>query len=280
MEFDFRLYPEGGSNSLGTQNPEDERFGLILATAEKTRKSPLAMKATIKEVHHGKLKWDGSNSEGSLLLFHFHFKSEVKGRRYRKASVTLEFDEPWGRLDHYPAVIKVAPSDKEDRYLKRTSWLLETKLGHINLSPPWVDIGGSLENKDSGLVQFDARLTTEKHWSYKTSGSEDSVTWSIEENTGQEHGIPSFWQVAVLLRRVTANRFRVKLQVSGEVDWHSNDRQLLPVTSDVKEISLTPGTVEKGVNNSYITRIAGRDLLTMEELPMSEYYKVIDPCPW
>ncbi|KAI0870669.1 hypothetical protein GGS24DRAFT_504561 [Hypoxylon argillaceum] len=218
MEFDVGLYPEGGSKSLHTQNPQDEHFRTIL------EKAHLTTKVTIKEVHHGKLRWERRTFEGSLLLFNFEFKSKVFSHRYRKASVTLEFCDPGGKMSHYPAVFK-----SED----------------------------------------------------KSSGPENAVTWTIEENTGQKDGIPSFLQAAVLLRRTTTKAFRVQLRVRSEVDWKSNAQRVLSLKSDVDKIIdpilLTPGTAQEGVDNSYITGIKEEDLLALQNLPMANYYKIIHP---
>ncbi|RWA08805.1 hypothetical protein EKO27_g6305 [Xylaria grammica] len=283
MEFDVGLYPEGGSNSLHTQNPEDENFLTILAMTEKARDSPLTMKVTIKEAHHGKLKWERRRFEGTLLVFHFQFKSKVEGRRYRKASVTLEFDDPSGKASYDPAIVRVAPSPARDRYLNRTEWSRERKVGaNVSIMPSWVDLGGTFENTDTKPVRFSARLIVDTHWSdKKSSGPENAVTWSMEENTGEEDGIPSFLQAAVLLRRVTAQPFRVQLRVTSEVDWKSNTRRRLRLRSDVDKIIdpilLTPGTAQEGVNNSDITAITDKDLLAMEELPVTNYYKIFHP---
>ncbi|KAI1735425.1 hypothetical protein F4680DRAFT_452895 [Xylaria scruposa] len=280
MEFDVGLYPEGGSNSLHTLNPKDEQFRTILAATEKADESPLTMKVTIREVHHGRLKWERRSFEGTLLLFNVQLKSKAVSHRYRKASVTLEFYNPEGKMSHDPAVFKVAPSPEEDRYLNRTEWSREKMVGaNFDIKPSWADIGGSSESKDTGPVNFSARLITDTHWSDdKSSGPENAVTWSMEENTGQEDGIPSFLQAAVLLRRVTTKAFRVQLRVTSGVDWKSNARRLLRLKSEVIDpILLTPGITQEGVSNSYITGITNQDLLAMENLPMSNYYKVTHP---
>ncbi|KAI1195867.1 hypothetical protein F5X97DRAFT_345266 [Nemania serpens] len=281
MEFDVGLYPEGGSNSLHTQNPEDEQFRTILAATEKAHGSPLTMKVTITEVHHGKLRWDRRDFKGTLLLFHFQFRSKVVvGRRCKKSSVTLEFSDPGGDMSHYPAVFKVAPSPEEDRYLNRTERERErTVWAELNMKPPWVDIGGSSEYKDTKPPEFSASLITDTHWSdNKSGGPQDAVTWSMEENAAQEDGVPSFLQTAVLLRRTRTKAFRVQLRVRIEVDWGSNSRGLLVFRSDadkiIDPILLTPGTAQEGVDNSYITGVTDQDLLAMESLPMSNYYTI------
>ncbi|KAI1161699.1 hypothetical protein F5B18DRAFT_674304 [Nemania serpens] len=276
MEFDIGLYPEGGSNSLQAQNPEDKQFRTILVAAEKAHESPLTMKVTIQEVHHGKLRWERRNVEGTLLLFTLQLESsKVVGRRCLKISVTMEFSDLGGKMSDCPAVFKVAPSPDEDRYLDRTE-----------VKSSWADIGGSSVYKYTKPVKFSARLVTDTHWSdEKSGGPENAVTWSLEEEniTGHgEGGIPSFLQAAVLLRRTTTKAFRVQLRVAGEVDWKSNARGLLSLSSGaqnriVDPILLTPGAAQEGVHNSLVTGIRDRDLLDMENLPVADYYKIAHP---
>ncbi|KAI0437201.1 hypothetical protein F4803DRAFT_539766 [Xylaria telfairii] len=283
MEFDLSLYPEGGRNSLHTQNVNDEEFRLILAMTKNTEESPLTMKVTIKEVHHGKLKWERRNYKGTLLVFHFQFKSKVESRRYKTASITLEFYDAGGRASRDPAVFKVAPSSEEDRYLNRTESPRERTVGvNANVKPLWIDLGVALENKDTISIKSSARLTTDTHLGdRKSSGTENAVTWSMEENTGQGDGIPSFLQAAVLLRRTTDQPFRMQLRVTSGVDWKSTARRLMLVKSDVDKvidpIQLEPRIAQEGVDNFDVSGLSDKDLLAMEKLPIANLYKVVHP---
>jgi hypothetical protein len=281
MDFNVNLYPEGGSNSLHTRNPDDEEFRRLLVMTQNAGagESPLTMKVALKEMHHGKLTWGRRTFEGTLLVFHFQFKSKVSKRRYRSASITFEFFDKEGKSSRDPAVIKVSPSTEEDRYLNRSKWTREvTKGGNIGLKPEWVDVGAKLEWKDTKDLKFSARLTTETHYSKGKNGDENAVTWSMEENTGQEDGIPSFLQAAVLLRRSTDEPFVAKLRVKSDVDWWSDGRRLLPITTDVDKIidpvTITPVTTQN-LDNNEITGVTDEELQKMDKLPMDKYYKIV-----
>jgi hypothetical protein len=280
MELDIELYSEDETNSFHTQNPDDKEFRRILVMTENARESPLTMKVTIKEVHYGKLKWERRSYEGALLLFHFQFKSKVRGRRYRWAHITLEFLDLEGKASHDPAVFKVAP--EEDQSLNRTKWSRERTVGaNASVKPACVDLGATINNKDTKCVKFSAKLKTDIHWSGKNSGFENAVTWSMEENDGEADGIPTFLQVAVLLRLTTTKPFRMQPRVRSGVDWKSNTQRLLPYKSDkdkiIDPVLLTPGTAQEGVDNSDITGITDQDLLAMEKLPMAKYFKILHP---
>ncbi|KAE9368998.1 hypothetical protein N431DRAFT_561279 [Stipitochalara longipes BDJ] len=283
MDFNVNLLPEGGSNALHTRNPDDEEFRRLLVMTENAGagESPLTMKVSLKEMHHGKMIWERRTFEGTLLVFHFQFKSKFSKRRYRSASITFEFFDKEGKSSRDPAVIKVSPSTEEDRYLNRSKWAREvTKGGNIGLKPEWVDVGAKLEWKDTKDIKFSARLITETHYSKGKNGDENAVTWSMEENTGQEDGIPSFLQAAVLLRRNTDLPFVAKLRVKSGVDWWSDKRRLLAITTDVDKIidpvTITPGT-KQDLDNSEITGVTDEELQKMDKLPMDKYYKIVSP---
>ncbi|KAJ8123119.1 hypothetical protein ONZ43_g855 [Nemania bipapillata] len=281
MEFDVGLHPEAGSNSVLARNQEDEEFLRMLARSERGQGSPLSMKVAIRELHHGKLQWRGRPFEGTLLVFQFQLCNESEGHRYRVASVTLEFDEPNGEASHDPAVFKVAPSPENDRCLNRVGLSREKLDANASLQPSWTDTGGAYKNMGNS-TKFHATLSSDVHCSYNKRGEYGNVvTWTWEENTGAESGIPPVLQAAVLLRRVTTQPFSMKLRARAAVDWNSNNLRLLGVRSDVKDILrpilFIPGTDQKWMNNSDITAIRNQDLLAMEKLPIENYYDI--SCP-
>ncbi|KAI0095688.1 hypothetical protein GGR51DRAFT_569358 [Nemania sp. FL0031] len=229
---------------------------------------PLTAEVILKEVHHGDLRWGYRTFDGTLLLFRFYFRRNGSGHDYRQASITLEFYDDGNKPAEYPSVVKAAPSGEE-------------------LS----------EIQDCNPADFNARVITHVLLGDKKySGSDNEINWSLTETEekGKERGIPEFLQAAVLLRRTTGVPPKARLKITAKVDWKSGAQGLLDVESKEEIINLTPQMPETtrrtyrryskfGVEkvlpgnasaNYAITGIQRADLLAMEKLPISKYYRI------
>jgi hypothetical protein len=89
--------------------------------------SPLTMRISLVEVHHGKMVHDGENCEASLLVFELRFQSKVQERRYQSVMVTLEFFDKGGNNKRNPVVVELAPDRMH--WLGKTTFDKTTKYG-------------------------------------------------------------------------------------------------------------------------------------------------------
>jgi hypothetical protein len=276
MEFTLDLYPEGGANSLRVTNPADADFRTLMINSPNAEHSPLTMSVDIVEMHHGLMTWGDELVYGTLFIFQFRFQSRFRDRHYRSASVTIEFVDKSGNNGNGPEVVGTTP--KRTKYLNRTVRGREnTKGADAKVGNDTAGAGAKWEVKDTYDKKYSARVNADVHFGFGKNIHRNEVTWAIEENTGTEDGVPDFLQTAVLLRRPTNTPFIGKMRVTSMVDWWSNVRRLLPVTTDKDIDPITIQPDEPQVKSKQVTGIKEEDLVQMQNLPVAEYFAINHP---
>lgn len=274
--FDF-VAGQDDVNNFHVRNEAGEDFRHVFVRSP-NESSPLTMRISLVEVHHGKMVHHGENCEASLLVFELRFQSKLQERRYQSVIVTLEFFDKGGNNKRNPVVVELAPDRMH--WLGKTTFDKTTKYGaslDIKASVPVVSGGPSVhwDVEETKHPKFKATLTGEQGAS-KGQNRENAVTWSMQENKNEAVGIPSFLQTSVLLKRSHSGSFYAKLRVTSQVDIRSATRRSLPITTDrdkiIDPVTFTPGKVQ--MKNTSVTGIKADDLLHMEKLPINEYFKV------
>ncbi|KAK4225134.1 hypothetical protein QBC38DRAFT_351854, partial [Podospora fimiseda] len=285
MEFNLDLLPEGDSgNAFHLLNEGDERFRQTLAQTLPGR-SPLTVKVTLVELHHGRVMYERRRDYATLLVFQIRFQSQLQRQRYKSASVTLEFFDsdsgsPSSNSKRDPHVISIAPD--RVHWLHKTSRERTTTHGAslgIRAGPEIAGAEGTVhwEAEETKPVNFKATVTGISSHSKRRYGKENAVTWTMEESSDGADGIPSFLQAAVLLRRNHDGEFLAKLRVRSKVDPRTAMKRLLPFSTGdedkvIDPIIITPGQTQ--LQSNAVTGIGETDLDSMEKLPLSSYFRV------
>jgi len=277
--FDFVAGAED-ANNFHLRNDAGEDFRPVFARSP-NESSPLTMRISLVEVHHGKMTHEGDPWLASLLVFEMRFQSKLQERRYQSVEVTLEFFDKDGNNRRNPLVVRMAPDRMH--WLDKTTYDRTAKYGaslDIKASAPMVSGGPSVhwDVEEKKQPKFKATVTGEPHSSRGSNlNGENAVTWSMQENKDQTTGIPTFLQASVLLKRSHNAPFYAKLRVKSEVDIVSATRRSLPITTDrdkiIDPVTFRPGG-EAQLKNTSATGIKEGDLLHMETLPINTYFKV------
>ncbi|KAK0716325.1 hypothetical protein B0H67DRAFT_645965 [Lasiosphaeris hirsuta] len=279
LAFDVDLVPEGGDNATyNFSHIAEDDFRRIFYETNGKERSPLSMMVKLVEVHHGEMLHGGKDWPATLLIFEFRFQSRLLDRRYKSASVTLEFFDKGGITRRDPAVVDLSPDRMH--YLNRTTYDRTIKYGAkagagTGNEPAGGEAGAHWDVELTKPPRFKATLTGLPGYSKNKIGSQNAVTWTMAENA-EEDGIPAFLQTAVLLKRRYAGAFYARLRVQSEVDLVSAGLRALRIATDrdkvIDDVVLTPGRVQ--VRNSSATGIRQEDLKHMDQLPLRRYMRV------
>lgn len=116
-EFTFELVPRGDAGKFRIQNLPGHEFREPLYNTP-NESSPLSTKIKLVEVHHGRMMHDNKPWGATLVLLELNFLSSEQGRRYKNATVMLEFFDKGLISQYHPAVVDLAPN--------RMHWLNKT----------------------------------------------------------------------------------------------------------------------------------------------------------
>ncbi|KAF4467267.1 hypothetical protein FALBO_5855 [Fusarium albosuccineum] len=287
-EFDFDLHPEGEHGDFRVRNLDGEDFRTLLVDTPNAS-SPLSMKINLVEVHHGKMENDQAQVVGaSLIVLDMRFMSSEEGRRYKKIVVRLEFFDKdsfkGGKkmMDHLPIVAGLAPKDRH--WLNKTTRDKHVQYGTTatagaNVVPVTVEAGAHWEVDYSKPTNFKATVQGRTVRSINYSSKENGVQWTMEENTDQDDGVPSFLRAAVLLHRTpesSSRPFLARVKVNSNVDLGSQSRRLCSFTTDTDDyidtVTFHPDKTQ--FRNHNFTGITPADLKDMGALPMHKYFRI------
>lgn len=279
-EFILDLVPQGDRNQYHTENTLGQDFRRTLLRTP-NQAAPLSMKGRIAEVHHGNMLYEEETCAASLIVLEFRFQSELRDHRYKSVKVVLEFLDQAGHRDMDPEVIELAPD--HSRFLNKNKVARNATKG-FNLAGKAGIQGAGIE----GGVQWTVQESYTKDYSArliglptrsdgKTSGEDNSVAWSMEENEQKGDGVPSFLQTAVLLKH-TNRPFYGQLRVQSSVDWRAAARRVLGFSSDedkiIDPVTFKPVAETPQVRNNRVTGITKNQLASMEQLPVGSYFRV------
>ncbi|KAK1252168.1 hypothetical protein MKX08_003355 [Trichoderma sp. CBMAI-0020] len=271
------LIPEGDAGSFHLPNAPGEGFRRVLARTP-NESSPLYMRVRISEIHHGKMTYEGDHHQATLIVFEFQFLSRLHARRYQKASMTVEFQDT-ENAKRDPVVINLAPNRMH--WLNKTIYKRTVQYGASLGVTGGVSIASGEANlhwdvEEEKPQKYKATLTGSPGCSKGKTGDENAVTWVMEENKGENDGIPSFLQTAVLLKRNHNRPFTIKLRVRSEVDTTSAIRRFILHQGDkdkgIDLVTVTPDKVQ--VASSNILNIKESQLQQLERVPVDTYFRV------
>jgi hypothetical protein len=199
-----------------TKNLPGEKFRSLLVD----RGSQLHCKVSIVNITHGGLA-EGDDL-ATLLVFEFEFLA-TSGRRFKAASVTLQFKDSEGKMVQDPVVHAISPNGK--LALNKTEKKQNIRFGvnaSINAGSEVArgEVGMFWEVEESKKQEFYTALTGSKRNQRRMHiGEDETVKWTLEENKDKKDGIPTFMRAAVLLRRPENVPFTFTVNVKTDVDF-------------------------------------------------------------
>ncbi|KAF5010798.1 hypothetical protein FDECE_3060 [Fusarium decemcellulare] len=286
-EFDFDLHPKGEHGDFRVRNLDGEDFRTLLVDTPNAS-SPLSIKINLIEVHHGQMQNDQAQVVGaSLIVLDMRFMSSEEGRRYKRIVVDLEFFDKESfrggkKTDHLPIVASLAPKDRH--WLNKTMRDKHVQYGATttagaNVIPVTLEAGAHWEVDYSKSTSFKATVQGRTVRSIRYSPKENGVQWTMEENTDQDDGVPSFLRAAVLLHRTpesSSRPFLARVNVNSSVDLGSQSRRMCSFTTDtdncIDTVAFHPDKTQ--FRNHSFTGITTADLKDMGALPIHKYFRI------
>ncbi|KAK0623857.1 hypothetical protein B0T14DRAFT_425149 [Immersiella caudata] len=193
------------------------------------RGESLVLRASLASVTHGDFSSDSDNA-ASLLVFEFRFLSN-SGRRFKKATITLLFDDASGDLRNCPEVHAIAPPEGKIAINKATS-TKDIKHGvnagvNVGMSGAGAELGYTWEASQVKETVHATTLTAFKRCEGRDWGAPNMARWVIEEDHVAKGGIPTFLRSAVLLRRRDDVPFNFTIRVEYDTDLKGVFKRLI-----------------------------------------------------
>jgi hypothetical protein len=233
QDIEVELLPQGDEGSgFRTRNVENQKARRVLVD----RGDRVVARASIRSIDHGTLtpgrKEEGEMGElATLMGFEFQFTSMKQSRRFRRATITLVFEDASGIPANQPEVHRISPEGYFALNKQTTPRTVNHRVnGGVSVGGGAV-VGGNLgyewqmeSTKDK--VHYTSLVGTKRVYDLAT-GLENAVIWSLEEDRETNGGIPSLFRAAVLLRRVDEVPFKFTIKVQTDVDWVTGLRALI-----------------------------------------------------
>jgi hypothetical protein len=224
---DIVLFEEGdprGESGYRTKNAPGQVARNVLID----RGESLVLRASLASVTHG--DFSPNHDDGaSLLVFEFRFLSN-SGRRFKKATITLVFDDASGDLRNRPEVHAIAPPEGKIAINKATSTKDVKHQFNAGLNVGVTGGGGELGYAwEASQVKETTHATTLTGFKRRDGdwGAPNMARWIIEEDHVARDGIPTFLRAAVLLRRRDDVPFKFTIGVEYDTDLKGVFKRLI-----------------------------------------------------
>ncbi|KAL6831796.1 ankyrin repeat-containing domain protein [Trichoderma camerunense] len=213
-EFIIDLVQVADVDADGTYHARDDkgkRFPqLLVDDGTKTQ-----VKGKIMTAVHGTLKEGGDPA--SLLIFEFNVTS-FNGRRFKKATITITFEDGKGTSANDPEVYDLSPVGLYTLNKVTNSKDITHAIDAAINANPISAVGGTL-----GYHWTMSQTTHETHSAmlnglsrrFKSYGEETTAMWVMTEDPVERAGIPSFLRTVVILRhdKDECGEFRFSLEI-------------------------------------------------------------------
>ncbi|KAK3320806.1 hypothetical protein B0T19DRAFT_403426 [Cercophora scortea] len=219
--------------ALNEEPIEDGEFRTSNEKGQKFRPNPvdrgnqLATRVDIVGITHG--KFAKTTDSATLLVFELRFLA-TGGRRFKRATVMVRFEDAEGVSARDPVVHAITPRDRwalnQTTRVRDVKWSANAGV-NANAGVGLLGLGGEAgvqwEMAETKTRIDYTALTGEKRvmrpgW----TGEANTVIWTLEENTDKSDGIPTFLRAAVLLRRrpeAATAPFSFTVKVKTDVDF-------------------------------------------------------------
>ena len=219
--------------SYRSRDGEGKRFPKVLVDEGEK----IQVKAKLMSAVHGTL--DPAGDPATLLIFEFYLTTS-NGRRFKKSTITIAFEDGQGTSASDPEVYKISPEgqftlNKQTDSKDVTHGVDAAVNGGTpgvggNLGYHWT-IGKTVSREHSATLNGMSRRL-------KTYGEETSAVWMMEEDAVKGGGIPTFMRAAVLLRHCESEEFRFSVEIdtveSKFFRGHSRSKMLNSLSIDPK----------------------------------------------
>lgn len=217
--FGLSLETSGQPGGYHTANDPRERFHRATVT---DRRGAVDVCGKSKVIMHGRMS-SASDEAITLLVYDFTFNRTKRFRRVASAVITFEFSSSEPKSPG-PEVHDVAPSSYWS--LAKTTQkehVERTRNANVSLGYQGASVGGAQTWTKS----------VDREGNYFTSISGDTICNSYGKETGAKFvllenasaspktGIPSFFRLAILLKRKTHDPFQCTVNIDIEADWRT-----------------------------------------------------------
>lgn len=232
--------------------------------------SDFTVQGDLINVIHGRFSPDGKPA--TLIVAEFRFLSADSSRRFRAATIELQFAEsldPDSKGFDDPEVVRIAPAG--NNYLNPTQEVWTTTRTSSASAVAGVDsakLGGSLswEISKSFEKEYQAVVNGAVRLEGRNYGKKNQARWNLLENASSRDAIPSLLRTGVLLVRKDNEDFLATIKIKAKVDilhsLHSKFQNLLGTTPKDDPVFFDPdlppvGGIPEGLE---LDNLSGYDL--------------------
>ncbi|KAI1824957.1 hypothetical protein F4861DRAFT_215998 [Xylaria intraflava] len=210
-EFKIDLYEVANADVDGqyhTRNDKGKRLPqLLVDEGVKTQ-----VKANLMKAIRGTLK-DGGDP-ATLLIFEFYLNT-FNGNRFKKASITVTFEDAQGPSANDPEVYEFAPAGSfvlnRETDSRETSHAVDAAVNAMGVETGyhWTMTKPTQKTHSATLKGMSRRS--------KTFGEAETALWVMEEDPVKRAGVPTFLRAAIVLRHDPdeCGEFRFQLEIDA-----------------------------------------------------------------
>lgn len=265
--FGLSLETSGQPGGYHTANDPRERFHRATVT---DRRGAVDVCGKSKVIIHGRMS-SASDEATTLLVYDFTFNRIKRFRRVASAIITFEFasSEP---KSPGPEVYDVAPSSYWSlAETTQTEHVERTRNTNVSLGYQGASVGGGQTWTKS----------VDREGKYFTSISGDTICNSYGKETGAKFvllenasaspkaGIPSFFRLAILLKRETNDPFQCTVNIDIEADWKTRMEKFFATKTQDDPIYFDPDLAP-------VNKLKGSEKFDVENLGSTNLEMIFD----
>ncbi|KAL2850247.1 hypothetical protein BJY01DRAFT_245558 [Aspergillus pseudoustus] len=219
MSFTVQLVPEGDQNSEFRLRNEYE--GQVERPEILDYGTNLNVQGSLVEVIHGTLTADGELA--TLIIMDFRFTTLSPPRRFRKATISVRFEDGESSDATPPEVLHISPDGAFA--MNRSTTTAENEYGvHAVTGAGFsglasLSLGVDWKLTESTTKTHQATLKGLRMVVGRGRPPKNAARWVLHENSEAEDGIPSYLRCAIIVRRKSTRPFLGFVQVHASADY-------------------------------------------------------------
>jgi hypothetical protein len=219
MSFTVRLVPEGDKNSEFRLRNEYE--GQVERPEILDYGTNLNVQGNLVEVIHGAMAPE--DDFATLIVMDFRFTTLSPPRRFRKATITVRFEDAESKDASPPEVLHIAPEGtfamNQSTRTAETAYGVHASTGvgvsglaGLSLGVDWKLTENTTKTKQAMLRGLRVVLG-------RGRPPKNAAKWVLDENSDTKEGIPSYLRCAIIVRRKSIQPFLGIVRVDASADY-------------------------------------------------------------
>lgn len=273
--YNIILSEEGEQNSgFRTKNVPGDKARAVLID----QGNALIAKAVLVNATHGDFTEGGDAA--TLLIFEFTFISmKPSSHRFTSGKIILTLDDDSGNTRNRPEVVKISPTGtfaiNKTTSIRDVKHTVTTSIKPEAMTAAAGELGYAWEATEVKETKHATALIGIKRL-LGDYGKDNCVIWSLEEDSFEKQGIPSFLRTAVIVRRRDDVPFRFSIRVETGVDSGGKLRRFLGMEKadpvDPVELDDETDLDELGITSLESTTF---DSKNMQQMDIGKYADVM-----